>query len=288
MYAAVSNQANIQNEEEILSGHFESELERGSILENSEKVKVKQRAMGPDTIIFTDGTWYNLSNDDLIKGSVVVTNSDETIPWTEGVDYEIDYAAGKIRRVIFSFSKGNASGTSVGTGSAVNVIPVSLNIENTVKIHYKYFVTKVKDFDYSINYERGSLSRKEGGSLVSGVKVFVDYKVRELVTDSIISLSIDQAHVWIIDRIGTEYESAPDNNLKYGEAYMALHLISKMSAANIIYEKRSDDVDEIAKELKKVSEDYKEMGMSFLRNYIKFPLAAKGGRIIRNRSWKIN
>ncbi|GAG35161.1 unnamed protein product, partial [marine sediment metagenome] len=53
MYSAVTNPVSVQNEEEILVGFFESDLDFGNIVENSERVKVRQRALGPDIITFT-------------------------------------------------------------------------------------------------------------------------------------------------------------------------------------------------------------------------------------------
>lgn len=288
MYTAASRSLNIQNEEEILVGFFESELDFGSIVENSERIKVRERALGPDIITFTDNTFQSLSNDDIVKGTVVVTNTDEDKEWVEGVDYEIDYTSGKIRHLYTAGPGGTAKGASVGSGSAINSASLSLSVEKKVTVHYEYFTTKIKDFDYSINYERGSISRKEGGTLVSGAKIYVDYKVQELVKEEVIALSIDQGHVWILNRIGNEWESSPDDNLKYGEAYFALFLIAKMSAANLIYEKRSDDVEEAAKELNLISEDYRRMALSFLQDYIKYPISKRAVRKIRNDTWPLD
>ncbi|MFC1554633.1 hypothetical protein ACFL7D_08370, partial [candidate division KSB1 bacterium] len=284
MYTAITRSLSIQNEEEILVGYFESELDFGNIIENSERVKIKERALGPDLITFTDGLFQSLSNDDLVKGTVVVTNESEDIEWIEGVDFEVDYTSGKIRHIFSSDKSGTASGSGTGTGSDINSASLSLMVEKTIKVHYEYYSTKIKDFDYSINYVRGSLSRKDGGTLVSGSKIFVDYKVRELVQDEVIALSIDQAHVWIISRVGIEYEASPNESLKYGEAYFALYLIAKMSAANLIYEKRNDDVEEAAKELNKISDDHQKLALSYLRDYIKFPAAKRSAKSIRNNS----
>jgi len=284
MYAAITSPLLIENEEEIMVGYFENDLEYGNILENSERVKVKRRALAPDVVTFTDDSWHNLANNDIMKGSVVVTDTSESVEWTEGVDYEIDYTSGKIRRVVHGGAGGAAEGAGAGSGSAIDVLPVSVTVENSATVHYEYFSPKVKDFDYSVNYERGTISRKLGGSLVSGSKVYVDYKVQELVQDEVVALSIDQAHVWIISRIGDTYETKPDENLRYGEAYHALYLIAKMSAANLIYEKRNDDVESAAEELKLIADDFRSIAMSFLHDYIRFPIMSRGGRIVRNRS----
>ncbi|MFC1730539.1 hypothetical protein ACFL6I_09395 [candidate division KSB1 bacterium] len=282
MYTAISKQLTIQNEEEILVGFYENDLDFGNIVENSERIKIRQRALGPDTVTFEDDSWRNLLNDDIIKGSVVVTDTAEVVELTEGVDFEMDYTSGKIRRITGGGTGGDAQGTGAGEGAAINSLPVSLLVRNVVKVHYEYYLTTVKDIDYSINYIRGSLSRKQGGSLVSGVKVYVDYKIRDLVRDEAISLSIDQAHTWIISRIGSENEGNLDENLKYGEAYFALFLLSKMSAANLIYEKRNDDIEEAAKELKLISDDYRSTAMSYLRDFIQFPVMSHSGRPQKN------
>ncbi|MCP4726301.1 MAG: hypothetical protein GY863_14750 [bacterium] len=288
MYSVLSRSLGVQNEEEILVGYFESELEFGKIIENSEKVKVLKRALSPDAITFTDESWEVLNNNDLARGSVLVTDTSEKIEWTEGVDFEIDYTSGKIRRVITRGKAGSATSTGAGVNSSVNNAPILFSIEQTVKVQYEYYSAKIKDYDYSINYEKGTISRKDGGTLVSGSKVYVDYKVSNLIRDEAIGLAIDQAHTWINSRIGTEYESSPDDNLRYAEAYFSLHLISKMSAANLVFEKRTDDVEEAAKELKLISDDYRIMALSFLKDSWKFPEAGRGGSKVRNRTWDIN
>ena len=287
MYTAASRSLSIQNEEEILVGFFQSDLEFGNIIENSERVKVRERALGPDLITITDGNFQSLSNDDIIKGTVVVTNTNENLEWVEGVDYEIEYSTGKIRHLFTSGSPGAAKGTGAGSGSSINTASLALTVQKSVTVHYQYYSTKTKDFDYSINYVRGSLSRKEGGTLVSGTKVNIDYRVQELIQDEVIALSIDQAHVWILDRIGDELETSSDDRLKYGEAYFSLFLISKMSAANLIYEKRNDDVEEAAKELSLISEDYRRLALSFLQKHIKFPVGRRTGKVSKNKSWSL-
>ncbi len=284
MYTALSLTQSVQNEEEILVGFYESELEYGNIVENSERVKIRQRALGPDMVTFTDSSWQNLLNDDILTGTVVVNDIDETIEWTEGVDYEIDYTSGRIRRLIIPGQEGSAEGTSVGTGSSIESLPLSITIQKSVKIRYEYFRLKVKDIDYSINYVRGSIARKQGGTLVSGAKVYIDYKISDLVQNEVISLSIDQAHVWIINRIGSSYEGSVNENLSYGEAYLALHLISKMSAANLIYEKRNDDIEEAAKELKLISEDYRRLALEYLKEFLIHPENRVGAVVGKNIS----
>ncbi len=288
MYSVLSRSLGVQNEEEILVGYFESELEFGKIIENSEKVKILKRALAPDTVIFTDGNWQALCHNDLVKGSVIVTDSTENVEWTEGVDFEIDYTSGKIRRIISSVKGGDATGAGAGVNSSVNSALLQLSIEQSVKIQYEYYSAKIKDHDYSINYEKGSISRKDGGTLVSGSKVYIDYRVSDLIRDEAIGLAIDQAHTWINSRIGTEYESVRSEDLQYAEAYFALHLISKMSAANLVFEKRTDDVEEAAKELKLISDDYRVMALSFLKDYWKFPVSISGGVCVKNRTWKID
>jgi len=286
MYTAVARSLSVQNEEEILSGYFESDLDYGNIVENSERVKVIERALGPDVVTFTDGSFQQLLHDDVVKGSVVVTNEGENREWIEGVDYEIDYGSGRIRHLLLrNTGGGNATGAGAGSGSDVVSAAISLTIEKSVNVHYQYYLTKTRNFDYSINYVKGTLSRKDGSTLQSGAKVYVDYRVQEVVSDEVVAQCIDQAHVWIVSRTGQDVEILPcgvDDNLKYGEAYFALYLIAKIGAANLIYEKRSDDIEEAAKELSIISEDYRRLSLSFLQPYLTFPPLKQSGRRVKN------
>lgn len=128
----------------------------------------------------------------------------------------------------------------------------------------EYYIYK-KEADYSIDYQRGHISRKNGGLLISGQIVYVDYKFTLSVLDTIFEIAIEQAHIWIINKIGIEFEGKIIDDLKYAESYYSLYLTEKMNVANLVYEKHEEGI----KELKIKAEDYRNLALSYLEKYIK-------------------
>ncbi len=81
-----------------------------------------------ETFSFTDDDWLDLGHAGIEPGSVVVSNGLGLV-YTEGVDYEIDYADGRIRRL-----PGGSMATGVGytvSYDSANITGVRLNVPDT-------------------------------------------------------------------------------------------------------------------------------------------------------------
>jgi flagellar hook-associated protein 3 FlgL len=57
-----------------------------------------QHSVSGEAVVFTDGQWLELGNPRIVSGSATVTDGGATT-FVEGTDYEIDYEAGRIRRL---------------------------------------------------------------------------------------------------------------------------------------------------------------------------------------------
>jgi len=278
----------IQNEEQILSGTKENYLNHRNILTDSEKVKQIKKVLPPDSITFSNTEWVNLTYSDIVKGTVTVYDMSETLEMIEGIDYEIDYPSGKIRRLIQSRNLGNASGSGAGEGSYNAEFSAFLTVQNEVKVFYNYYKVFLKDIDYSINYERGSIARLLSGDIESGLKVYVDYKKEESIRDSFIALMIDSSHTYIMGMVPATLEGSTDLDLKYGESYYTLSLINKFYAQKLIIDAKNDDVDLASRQILEVSEQHRVTAMNYLKKHIVSGNLKKHGlKKQKNTSWRL-
>ncbi|HVP58687.1 MAG TPA: flagellar hook-associated protein FlgL [bacterium] len=88
----------------------------------------ESQSVSDEAVALTDTTWADLANANLQQGSVSVRGSGGGV-YTEGVDYEVDYATGRIRRL---------AGGTMPTGEACRVSystdgisSVNLNVAST-------------------------------------------------------------------------------------------------------------------------------------------------------------
>ncbi|RKY88689.1 hypothetical protein DRQ09_02445 [candidate division KSB1 bacterium] len=292
MFQVTTESGIIQNEEQIISGTRENYLNHKNIVVDSERVKKEVRVLPPEVITFTGSEWVNLGNNDIIKGTVKVYDLEEEIEMVEGKDYEMDYPSGKIKRLVYSGEPGTAAGASTGEGSSLCEFSAKITVENKVKVFYSYYKIFLKDIDYSINYERGSIARLESGNIESGSKVYIDYKKEESIRDSFISLMIDSAHTYIVSLIPESLleslDSTQELELKYGESFYTLYLMNKFYAQKLIIDAKNDDVDLASKQLLEVAEKHRITAVQYLRKYVKFPgYRRKGLKVQKNISWDL-
>nr|BDD44113.1 hypothetical protein 6 [bacterium] len=286
LYFGIVGSSNIQNEETLMLGNRENYLKNGNIRVDSESVKRVNTVVPPDEITFSScNTWKNLSNSDIVKGSVRVFDSGETSGFQEGVDFEINYTDGKIRRLQVKGTPGDASSSGAGAGSSISEFAGVLEVEQKVKVFYEYYSTYVKGTDYQINYSFGTLSRLSSGSIRNGERVAVDYQVISNIGEQIIEDVINQAHKYIMNRISAELEGTENEDLKYAETYFALGLLAQSSASDMLEAKRNNNVSNAAETMLKLAAGYEEKAWEFLSPYLSTGLIrTSGAKIVKNLS----
>ena len=288
LFIGASGSTDVQNEELILVNNNRIGLKNGNIVTDSERVKQQVTLLGPDAITFTAAnTWMSLTQSDLVRGSALVFDSTEAaIQLTEGTDFEIDYKGGRIKRVQGAGTAGSAAGTGAGVGTSIAGTAATLTVNQIVAVHYDYYAVYVKDTDYPIQYEAGFLARLSGGSVPNGGRVYVDYRLDTNITEAILREMIDQAHTYVMIHVAAALEGTQDDNLKYAETYFALSLLANASAADLLEGRRSDDVDQAARAMIRLSERYEGKAWEFLAPHLAgFTPRARAGTIRRNLSW---
>jgi len=286
LYFGVVGSSDIQNEEILMLGNRENYLKNGNIKVDSERIKKINTAVPPDTITFsTYNNWENLSNSDIIRNSVKVFDSNESVELIEGVDFEINYKDGKIKRLQSLGTPGNASSTGAGAGSSIAEFFASVSVSQVVKVHYDYYTDYVKATDYQINYSNGTLSRLSDGNISNGERVSVDYRIVSNISDHIIVQVINQAHKFIMNRIDSSYEGTDNEDLKYAETHFALGLLANSSASDMLEAKRNNNVSNAAETMMKLASVYEEKAWEFLKPFtVISPTRTTGVKIRKNLS----
>ena len=289
MYFGATGGSDIRNEEVILLGNAAARLNFSNIKADSEQVKRIQVQVPPDMItFFSANSWVNLSNDDIVRGSIQVFDEgeDERL-LIEGIDFEIDYKAGRIRRLQSGGEPGSASGAGAGSGSGIAQFASILTVQQSVIIHYSFYTAYAKDVDYHINYHRGLISRVNGGAIQVGEKVFIDYQTGTNIDNVIVEKSIDQAHTFIMQRISQSLEGNVSVGLRFAETYFALAYLALAGSSDMLEGRRNDEVDNAAGMMIQVAHEYEEKGWGFLSQFLTITSPRRrGGKRQKNLSWR--
>ena len=286
LYFGVVGSSDVQNEEILMLGNRENYLKNGNIRVDSERIKRVNTAVPPDEITFsTYNSWEDLSYSDIVSGSIKVFDSSESVKLQEGVDFEVNYKDGKIKRLQNSGTPGSASPSGSGAGSSITEFACSVDVRQVVKVHYEHYSNFVKGTDYQINYGSGTLSRLSSGSIVNGERVAVDYQMISNIGEQIITDVINQAHKFIMNRVSSELEGTENEDLKYAETYFALGLLSQASASDMLEAKRNNNVSNAAEIMLKLASAYENKAWEFLSTYLLTgSIRSAAGRTVKNLS----
>ncbi len=258
----------VENEEHTLRGTDSEQLHSTLILDDSEEVKTIDLAepYSLGSLTLTNYNPASLDHSDIAPGSVVVaSNVHRSTVYVEGVDYVVDYEAGKIRRAV---------GSAIPSGSSVYV-------------WYLYFTVHVKDTDYTIDYEAGTIARINGGGIADGGIVYVDYQSSaSTVTDSLISEAITEAEDKILRRLSDSYDaSSTDQGLKTGASELAISIICNSKAMDIMNRSRDSSADDMSGQWREISLRYEKQAWNTLSYFLQKP-AVRSVKKQQNRSFE--
>ncbi len=158
--------------------------------------------------------WIILNYAQLIPNSVVIANNSSLgIVYTENIDFTVDYAGGRIRRI--------ESG-AITTGQTVAVW------------HAHYHIYMAGD-DYSASLTSGQLTRKSTGVIADGQQVLVDYAVSlGSISDAIIEQAIAESGEAVLTLVSEVYHDAPAPGIVIGATQMAVAQLARMRAATLL------------------------------------------------------
>jgi hypothetical protein len=210
----------IVNEPLQMQASGPSQFGRRMILPDSETVKAKeQNEPVQEHISFAGGDTSPLSHRLLIPDSVVVA-SDSSLGhvYVENVDYQVECGLGSLRRI--------------ATGS----IPAAAD----VIVWYLHYRAYQKGSDYTIDYQRGTLSRRLSGAIEAGQWVLVDC-ITEYgsLDDEAIDNAISEADELVLSFIDEAHRQSSDRALVMAETYLAVAIICRIRAMESISPSRN-------------------------------------------------
>ncbi len=270
---------NASNEQQILSGAEENSLRFTNLEVDSEAVKKITESAPPDTLTITDYTAQSLTHSRLVNGKIRIFDSvSESTLLENGVDYEVDYYKGTVTLTEPDFTAGDASAGAAVLPTFDTEFYCEVDVQIIVIVHYKYYALFVRGTDYTINYTLGRIARKFGGSIESGELVYIDYKITQLADNALIELIIDMTHEWILAQIGTAYKDSTAKKLRYAEINLSVSNIARSIVSKVINEglAGSPNVHSITRNLKRIEESFRDLGMQFLQSYLSYGITYAG------------
>jgi len=194
----------------VLSGTAPSQLPHAGLVEGSGVVKCR-RASAPtrETPTLADA-WVSLSHTCLIPTSVVIAgDSSLGTVYRENVDYVVDYAAGRVKRV---------AGGSISSGQ-------------TVVTWFEYYHVFIAGDDYAVNAASGQLVRRSTGAIADGQTVVVDYAVAlGAVSDAVIEQALNEAGEAVLAMIDPAYQDQPAPAIVIGATHWTVAAVARMRA----------------------------------------------------------
>ena len=166
-----------------------------------------------EAIMLTDSE-ITLTHDHLVPNSVT-TASDSSLGsvYVENVDYSIDYANGKIKRI---------DGGSIASGS-------------NSALWYHFYIKYIEDTDYSVGHQIGTIKRLSGSAIQIGQIVLIDYQLQQsMLNDEIIIEAVNQANAIIENEIDSERIFGADLVLQAAATYLAVSLLCRVEASGCL------------------------------------------------------
>lgn len=206
--------ADVRNAPLILSGTSPSALPHAGLKDGSVTVKA-QRSNDPVRLNETLGDgWIILSHAQLIEDSVVVaSDSSLSTIYIENLDYIVDYAGGRIKRI--------------DTGTIFD--------GQTVVVWYAHYHVYTEGDDFTISLASGQITRRSNGDIADGQQVLVDYTVAlGAVSDDLIEQAIAESGEAVLTLVSESHHDSPAPGLVIGATHMAVAQLARMRAASVL------------------------------------------------------
>ncbi len=195
----------------VLSGIEVAQLPHVGLTESSVVVKAPESSSPVQESLILTADWVPLANSYPVTASFVVAdNTSLTTVYTENIDFTVDYATGRIRRI---------DSGAITSG-------------RTVAVWYFYHRRYVSGSDYILDATLGHLRRLDTGVIEDGQNVLVDYVAGpETVTDETIDQAIAEADEVILKSIDEQFEDSSDPVLIAAETHWAVAILCRVRAA---------------------------------------------------------
>lgn len=207
-------EAEVRNVPIILNGTSPTQLPHAGLTQGAIVKSKRSNTPSSESAVLTTG-WTVLNHAQLISDSsvVIANNSSLGIVYTENIDYVVDYAGGRVRRI--------------ESGAITN--------GQTVAIWYDHFHIYSEGDDYTINPVSGQLTRKSSGDIADGQQVLVDYTVMlGSVSESTIEQAIAESGEAVLTLVNDTHHESPAIGIIIGATHMAVAQLARMRAATLL------------------------------------------------------
>jgi hypothetical protein len=198
----------------IVNGVAPSQLPHGGLINGSIVVKAR-RSLEPirETRALGSG-WIILGQAHLVDSSVVAAkDSSLGQVYVENVDFVVDHAGGRIRRI-----------DSGAIGPSQSVV-----------IWYAHYYVYSEGDDYSANTAAGQITRKSTGLIADGQQVLVDYTVAlSVVSDTVIDQAINESGEAVLSLVSESFHDGPTPGIVIGATHMAVAQLARMRAGSVL------------------------------------------------------
>jgi hypothetical protein len=216
-----------------LTGLDDCQLPNNNITGASEVVKIIRSETLLNATALLVGTIPVAVTPYLVRGSIHVTDTTGATYYVENRDFIIDYATGTIERA--------STGSTIPSGSTVIVWRLAYDV-------------LIRNTDYRISYDAGTIARIAGTSIPDGATVYVDYSHgQSTITDDLIKRAIIEAEEFMSDKMSNT--AATGEGLTMAANYYALSIIALSQAAKEL-KSRSNNSDDLAKVWNTLQESY--------------------------------
>jgi len=234
-----------------LTEYDEIALPHHPLVENSDRVKwdtaIEPSLEGPLSLNSFD--WAVLNAQHLVEHSLVVAlAADLETVYREELDYQVDAENGRIRR---------AAGGAIPSGQ-------------TVYVYYYAYSLFARDSDYEMDGALGTIRRAAGSAIPDGATVLVDYSVPAAsVTDTLIEQAIVEAEDRIIRALAQGYdEHSADQGLATGATELALAILARDQAAEVLARLGSSDSASRARQWESLAETFERRAWNILAPFL--------------------
>jgi len=238
----------IVNERISLFGETPYNLSRGSI-SGIEVKSIETHVPSVQSITLTGTGQTALATGNIVEGSFLVASDDVlSIVYDEGRDYIVNYDSGLVERTADS-----------------NIVSGS-----TVKAVYLFFNVFTVALDYIVDLSGGVINRVSTGAIRPGQLLFIDFSTTETeVQDALIDQAILEAEDSILNRLSSDFSSAStDQGLITGSTWLAISIICRSKAMDILLHYASDEVDGASSVWLKISETYEKSAFWILDKFL--------------------
>ena len=139
-------------------------------------------------------------------------------------------------------------------------------------IWYLWFRIYTKDADYHIDYNKGQITRIVSGVIEDGQWVLVDYTVEYgLLSDEVIKNAIVEANDKILKVIDPSYSNSTDQSLVTAETYLAVSILCNIKALEVMTQNPGSTAKSLSLAWSSMSSVYRERAFDLLKRFRKDP-----------------